>query len=300
MKAANGGGGTSKTAGLGVGRGDPRVRIAVTGARGRMGREFVPYALEQGHEVLAIDNSPPEGRGPASPGVVEVTLDVTCYPELREALDGVDSIVHLAAFPSPMRRPPSEVHFTNTVSTYNVLCAAVEVGVTHVSIASSVNATGMAYSRQPRYDYFPIDEEHPTYNEDPYSLSKWVGEAQADSIARRNEQMSISSLRLHRLVPDRKSVETTVNEAGPQASRDLWGYTELRAASRAFLAGLNARWRGHEVFYIVAPRTTTDEPTAELCRNFYPGVPVKVQLVGNQGLFRCSKAYDMLGWVHDG
>ena len=38
--------------------------------------------------------------------------------------------------------------------------AAVESGVLRICQASSVNAIGQAYSRAPRYDYFPIDEAH--------------------------------------------------------------------------------------------------------------------------------------------
>lgn len=267
-----------------------------------MGRDLVSYAVAQGHEVVAIDKAPPpapEGRSLGLPGVVDMTLDVTSYPDLRRALEGSDGLVHLAAFPSPVGRHPVEVNAVNTVATYNALCAAAELGMTHVSVASSVNATGLAYSRQARYDYFPLDEDHPTYNEDPYSLSKWVGEAQAGSVARRYEEMSISSLRLHWLVADRESAIGKMDATGPHARRELWGYTEFRAASRAFLAALSTPWKGHEVFYIVAPRTNAERPTADLCREFFPEVPLKTELVGDQGLFRCSKAYRLLGWSHD-
>lgn len=87
----------------------------------------------------------------------------------------------------------------NVVTAYNVLLAAAETGVTRICLASSINAIGGAWSRSARYDYLPLDEAHPSYNEDAYSLSKWVGEAQADSIARRYAGVAISSLRLHGL-----------------------------------------------------------------------------------------------------
>ena len=35
---------------------------------------------------------------------------------------------------------------------------------------SSINAIGGRFSRSPRYDYFPLDEQHPAYVEDPYSV----------------------------------------------------------------------------------------------------------------------------------
>ena len=76
------------------------------------------------------------------------------------------------------------VHNNNVVSSYNALRAAATAGVRRVCQASSVNAIGGRFSRwPPRYDYFPVDEQHPTYAEDPYSLSKWICEQQADAIA---------------------------------------------------------------------------------------------------------------------
>ena len=88
----------------------------------------------------------------------------------------------MAAIPAPGHHPDHEVHNNNVMGSYNALRAAVEVGIQRVCQASSVNATGLAYSRWPHFDYFPLDEEHPTYNEDPYSLSKWICEEQGQLV----------------------------------------------------------------------------------------------------------------------
>jgi nucleoside-diphosphate-sugar epimerase len=264
-----------------------------------MGQALCAFALEQGHDVVSIDNRAVDPELQDNPHLAQVTADVTSFDQLVGAIDGSDGLVHLAAFPSPRGRPAYEVHDMNVVANYHALAAAVDLGINHLCLASSVNATGGAYSRAPRYDYFPVDERHPTYNEDPYSLSKWVGEEQANSIARRYEHMTISSLRLHRLVPDRASVEGQTTADDEHARRDLWGYTNLEAASRACLAALSATWTGHEVFYIVAPRTALDQRTVELCERFYPGVPIVGELDGNAGLFRTDKAARWLDWDHD-
>jgi nucleoside-diphosphate-sugar epimerase len=275
------------------------MRIAVTGGRGRMGLALCAIAVKQGHEVVSIDNRPVEVDAAHDPGLRQVTVDVTSYDEVVGALDGSDGVIHLAAFPSPGGRAAHEVHNMNVVANYNALCAAVDLGISHVCLASSVNATGATFSRQPRYDYFPLDESHPTYNEDPYSLSKWAGEAQADSIARRHGRMTISSLRLHHLVGDRASAEGQIKADDEYARRELWGYTTLEAASRAALATLSATWTGHEVFYIVAPRTALNERSVELCQRFYPHVPIIGDMGGNAGFFRTEKAARLLGWAHD-
>jgi len=53
-------------------------------------------------------------------------------------------------------------------------------------------------------------------------------------------------------------------------ARHLWGYVLLTEAARACLLSLTAPLHGHEVFYIVAPDTTSDSTSAELCQRFYP------------------------------
>jgi len=273
----------------------------------------VAKAVELGHQVVSIDVQPVASarRGPGGDGAdgdppgedsyaaAEVIADVTSYDDLKRTVEGCDALVHLAAHPSPRGRPAHEVHNLNVVGSYNALGVAVEIGIERICVASSVNAIGAAFSRRPHFDYFPIDEAHPTYNEDPYSLSKWIGEVQSASICRRYESLTVGSLRLHYLGRDRASVMDRVSNDRAKYSRDLWGYTTLEAAARACLAVLSANWEGHEVFFVVAPRTALDEPTAKLCAEFYPEVPQRRALSGNEGLFRCTKAADMLGWEHD-
>ena len=79
---------------------------------------------------------------------------------------------------------------SNVVISWNVLRAAAEVsrpvpdarvwqagsrsqlGIERVAQASSVNVLCAGYSVQPQFDYFPIDELHPTLPDEPYGLSK--------------------------------------------------------------------------------------------------------------------------------
>ena len=166
--------------------------------------------------------------------------------------------------------------------------------------ASSVNATGLAYSRWPRFDYFPLDEEHPTYNEDPYSLSKWICEEQGNSFARRYEQMTISSMRFHWVVPERATAVQAKGYSQTDAvAKNLWAYTRFNSAARACLLSLTADFKGHEVFYIAAPDTVADIPSLELKQKFFPNVPVRGDLSGNKSFFNSSKAERLLGWKHD-
>jgi nucleoside-diphosphate-sugar epimerase len=274
------------------------MRIAITGGSGRVGRAVVELALAQGHNVVNIDRAAP-AQDSAPADVIFVQADITNYADFEQALRGCDALIHLAAIPSPGRHPDHEVHNNNVVGSYNALSAAAQLGISRVCQASSINATGAVYSRWPHYDYFPLDEQHPTYNEDPYSLSKWICEQQGDSFARRYETMTIASMRFHWVLPERALAVEYSHHLGDAVVKHLWGYTLSAAAARACLLSLTADYRGHEVFYIVAPDTMVDTPSLELKQQHFPDVAVRGDLSGNPSFFDSTKAERLLGWKHD-
>ncbi len=272
------------------------MKIAVTGGNGRIGHAVVEHASSLGHSIVNIDRQ--EGVG-TKDSVTHLALDTTDYDAFETALQGCDALIHLAAIAYPGRNPDHVVHNNNVVSSYNALRAAAQVGITRVCQASSINATGGVYSRRPRYDYFPLDEKHPTYNEDPYSLSKWICELQANSLARRYEQMTIASLRIHGMVAQPAESRKWLKSYGDSVSKHLWGYTGQDATARACLLGVTADFSGHEIFYIVAPKTMMEEPSLLLKEKYYPDVPIKGDLSDHKGFYNCQNAERLLGWRHD-
>ena len=274
------------------------MKIAVTGGIGSVGKAVVDMALAQGHGVVCIDRVIPANDDRSN--ITYIQADITDYSVMENALRGCDALVHMAAIPAPGHLPDHEVHNNNVVGSYNVLRAAVEVEIHKVCQASSVNATGLAYSRWPHFDYFPLDEEHPTYNEDPYSLSKWICEEQANSIARRYEKMTISSLRFHWVIPQRTTAVQAARYSQTDAAvKNLWAYTRYDSAARACLLSLTAEFKGHEVFYITAPDTIAELPSLELKHKFFPDVPVRGDLSGHNSFFNSRKAERLLGWKHE-
>ena len=267
--------------------------IAVTGGQGVLGRAVVGLAGTLGHQVISIDRGdPPSGNTP--PGVRHVTADLTSYESLARAVDGAEAMVHLAAYVSPRAAADHEVHNNNVVASYNALSVCAAAGIPRVCLASSVNALGGAYSREPRFDYFPLDEDHPTYAEDPYSLSKWIAEQQGAAFARRHARMSIAALRLHALREPGSARETPGGAAG-FSRRDLWGYTPIDAAAQACLSAVTVDFEGYETFYVVAADTRSDELSMTLRDRFYPDVPVTGDLAGHRSFFSSNKAARMLG-----
>ncbi len=274
------------------------MRIAVTGGNGRLGRAVVAAALAAGNDVVSLDRATGDtAHGPAQHPTA--ALDVTDYDAFAASLTGCDALVHLAAMPSPHQAPAQTVHANNVLGNYHALLAAAEAGIRRVVTASSINAIGGHYSRKPRYDYLPLDEDHPTYAEDAYSLSKWLGEQQADAVCRLHEDMTVSSLRFHWITPQPPSWGVGDEQALQTHAKHMWGWTSRDAAVRSCLLGLSATFTGHEAFFVVAPTTLATVSSAELHARFHPDVPVRHPLTGSAGFYDCSKATKLLGWTHD-
>jgi nucleoside-diphosphate-sugar epimerase len=274
------------------------MRVAVTGAGGRVGTAVVDLLVARGHGVVAIDRSFPSGR-PLLNGVSTRELDASDFDALRLSLAGCDALVHLAAIPGPGRQHDAKVHNNNVTASYNAMRAAVEVGIDRVCQASSINAIGAAFSRVPRFDYLPLDTAHPTYNEDPYSLSKWICEQQADSIARRYQDVSVTSLRFHLIAADEGTARSVTERNPAHAVRHLWGWTSFAAAARACCLAVEAYQPGHRVLFVVSPRHVGPAPAEELLQTYYPHVPLRCPITGDEGFFDCSDGPQSLGWRDD-
>lgn len=119
------------------------MRIALTGASGKLGSVVVRELREAGHEVIGLDIV-----GERGPGFVQV--DLTDYGQVIDALagvndqhDGVDALVHLGAVPAPGIRSDVATFHNNMTSTFNVFWAAVRLGISRIVYASSETVLGL-------------------------------------------------------------------------------------------------------------------------------------------------------------
>ncbi len=270
-------------------------KVVVTGGNGRLGRLVIRQLLAHEYEVLSLDRVPPAEKLCAS-----WMADLRHSGEVYEALKGAFGVVHLGAYQAPNLAPDSETFSNNVTATYNVLKAAADLGVKKVVIASSTAAFGFIYARQPfSPDYLPVDEQHPSKPQDPYALSKVVGEQIADSFITPHKEMTISSLRFPGIIFDfsYEIVRERWNDPKGRAS-GFWAYIDARDAAMACRLAMEAEFTGHELMIVAAPRSSMKEPTDELIKEYFPAVKkTDPKLTGNWSGVSSAKAERILGFA---
>ena len=147
--------------------------VLVTGAGGFIGSHLTERLVALGAHVRALvryNSSNAWGwldRSAVQPHV-EVLLGDVCDAEyMRQAMQGIDTVFHLAALiaiPYSYQAPRSYVR-TNVEGTLNVLQAARDADVRLVVHTSTSEVYGTAH-------YVPIDEAHPLQGQSPYAASK--------------------------------------------------------------------------------------------------------------------------------
>lgn len=247
------------------------MKVIVTGGSGRLGRQVIRELLAHGYEVLSLDRvPPPEGL---CPGWLADLRDIGA---LYQAMAGARAAVHLGAYQKPGIASDSETFSNNLCATYNVLKAAADLSLARVVVASSVAAYGFLYAkRMPRPDYLPLDEEHPCSPQDPYGLSKRLGEEIAEAFAA-SAGLTTASLRLAGINFDLEYANFAERWREPAARLGgFWSYVDARDAALACRLALEAAISGHRIFNVAAPTSTMREPTEELVARYVPGVRIK-------------------------
>jgi nucleoside-diphosphate-sugar epimerase len=148
----------------------------LTGAAGRIGSAYFAHAADRYRFRLADRLTEPLA-GATARGHEVIALDVADAGACQEVCRGVDTVVHLAADPSPEADFYGSLLDNNIKGTYNVFRAAKDQGCRRVVFASSVHAVaGYPRDVQPRAD-------SPVRPFNMYGVSKCFGEAVAACFA---------------------------------------------------------------------------------------------------------------------
>lgn len=146
-------------------------RILLTGASGAMGKVIGPGLAQRGHFVRGFSRRAAEGFTEMHTG------DLTDRDAVLRAAEGVDTLVHLGAYPDRADFI-EQLLGPNVIGLHYTLEAAVRQKVRRVILASTIQVVSGAWKKEgPRR----VDETHPTNH---YALTKVWAEAAGEMYAR--------------------------------------------------------------------------------------------------------------------
>lgn len=262
-------------------------KVVITGGNGKTGRWVVKEFLDNGYEVTSVDLNLSDDLG-----CKVVKVDLKNLGQVYGVLAGADAVVHLAAIPRP-RGYTSEVVFeNNTISTYNILEAASNLGIKKVVIASSESVYGLPYGGP---SYVPMDESHPLTPIDSYALSKVLNEKTAEMFVRK-AGMQVVSLRIGNVMDPNDYVRFPEFKAAARKNI-LWSYIDARDVGSACRLAVEKDGLGAEIFNIAADDTSMNIKNSLLMSEQYPDVTdIRISLDGYETLLSNKKAKEILGW----
>ncbi|MBZ9645279.1 NAD(P)-dependent oxidoreductase [Streptomyces sp. PSKA30] len=203
----------------------PRT-VLLTGAAGGLGTLMRDLLPDHGYALRLLDLRPVEGAPDA------ITADLADRAALREAVRGVDAIIHLAGI--SLEAPFEKILKANIEGTYNLYEAAREEGIRRIVFASSNHAVG--YTPRPQGDDPLIPVDTPRRPDTFYGLSKSFGEDLAQFYWDKHGMETVS-VRIGSCFPE------------PTSVRMLSVWMSPADGARLFHAALTAENVGHTVVY---------------------------------------------------
>jgi UDP-glucose 4-epimerase len=150
------------------------MKYIVVGGAGFIGSNLVDLLIEEGHDVVVVDNlatGKKENINPKAELTIADISDSTHKENIIDAMSGADGVFHLAALArvQPSIEDPEGFNKVNVSGTLNILMCTKEAGVKRLVYSASSSAYGNA-------TIFPTPESHPTDPLSPYGLQKLIGE----------------------------------------------------------------------------------------------------------------------------
>ncbi len=284
-----------------------KKRIVFTGGAGKAGRHVVSYLVDKGYDILNIDLVPLD-----HPGVNTLIADIADSGEMFNALSShfgfegfetgkgpapVDAVVHFAAVPRVLIKPDNETFRVNTMGTYNVIEAAVKLGIKKIIIASSETTYGVCFAEGDKdFHHFPLEEDYDIDPMDSYGLSKLVNEKTARAFAMRTGA-DIYALRIGNVIEPHEYDRFPAFLADPMSrKRNAWSYIDARDLGQIVDLAIRKDGLGFQVFNAVNDTITATLPTREFLAKYCPGVPIRRELGEYEAPLSNRKTREILGF----
>ncbi|MGE5404444.1 MAG: NAD-dependent epimerase/dehydratase family protein, partial [Candidatus Saccharibacteria bacterium] len=150
------------------------AKYLVTGGAGFIGSNIVEKLVDNGQEVVVLDNFSTgkwSNIAALETRIKVIEGDIRDKNMVMQAVHGMDYVLHQAALPSVPRsiNDPISSNEANVSGTLNLLVAARDCGVKRFVYASSSSAYGDT-------EVLPKVENMPAKPMSPYAVSKYTGE----------------------------------------------------------------------------------------------------------------------------
>ena len=282
-------------------------RIVFTGGTGKAGRHAIPLLKAKGYDILNVDRKPLD-----YPGVNTLITDLTDTGQAFNALsqhfgfEGYeqgrpsgppDAVVHFAAIPRVLIEPDNVTFAANVMSTYNVIEAAMKLGVRKVVIASSETTYGVCFAEGEKdFHTFPLEEDYDVDPQDSYGLSKVCNEKTAKAFAMRYHA-DIYALRIGNVIePHEYGQFKSFAEQPMTRRRNAWSYIDARDLGEIVHLCIEKDGLGFQVFNAVNDTATLNEPTAAFLSREYPQIPLTRTIGEHEAPLSNRKAREVLGF----
>jgi UDP-glucose 4-epimerase len=186
-----------------------RRRVLVTGAAGNIGSYFANHSHKKYQLRLMVHHQHKGSTKHLEKYGEVIRADLADLESIKQACQGIDTVVHMAGDPSPSAAWESLLQ-ANIIGAYNVFVAAKAAGCRRVIYASSIHAVSG----------YPADVQvkttEPVNPGDLYGVSKCFGEAMARYMAEQ-EGLSTIALRIGAFQP-----RSAAADAGSIGMLDAW------------------------------------------------------------------------------
>jgi UDP-glucose 4-epimerase len=175
------------------------MTILVTGGAGFIGSHTCVELLEEGHDVVVVDD-----YSNSSPAALDVVRQLTSRPVTSHELDlrdhsalswvfakhGVDAVIHFAAKKAIAEslQIPVDYFDINVAGTTNLLRVMLDYGVSRLVFSSSCSIYGTGHTA-------PVAEDDPMRPTNPYARSKLICEQILAAACDRYPELSVTALR---------------------------------------------------------------------------------------------------------
>jgi len=273
------------------------MKMLVTGAAGFLGGHIARNFRDAGWEVTAFDVA-----SFAQEGIRFSQGDLTEANSVDRAMTGTDVVAHVGAIGDVYLAgdQPALAADVNVVGTANVVEAAIRHG------ARLIYASTWEVYGAPRYE--PLDEEHPTAPDHPYSITKLAGES---LVLAATQLRSLSALPLRlgtaygtglransvfRIFIDRarRGEPITIQGDGSQGRQ----FTHASDIARAFHLAASSDASGIPINTVASETVTIRELAEKIVRRFPTELTFGEPRPGDvpPALVSAKRAEEVLGW----